>query len=108
MHGAHRDADATADAEGASDFAPDRVDGRNKVVEDLVGQVLVEHALLAEAPIVKLEGLRLHDARTRHVADRDLGEVGLAGGRTQAGELIGRKLDGVVPALLTIFAGSLK
>ena len=105
MFGAHCDANTTTDAEGTRDFTPDGINGRDEVVEDLVREVLMEHALLAVTPVIEFQRLGLDDARTWHVADRDLSEVGLARGRAEAGELVRRELDGVVPARIAVREG---
>jgi hypothetical protein len=53
VFGAHCDANTTTDAEGTRDFTPDGINGRNEVIEDLVREVLMEHALLAVTPVIE-------------------------------------------------------
>ena len=61
-----------------------------------VGDGLVERALVAEAPQVQLQALELDEQLVGHVGDAHRGEVGLAGHRAQAGELVGLADDLVV------------
>src|SRR5438067_2809966 len=71
----------------------ERVD---QVVQNAIGDVLVEVAFVAEAPQVELQAFELDDLRTRNVTDRKRREVGLARHRTDAGELGADALDLVV------------
>src|ERR671913_2528573 len=54
---------------------PERLAGGDEIVEDLVGQRFVEHALIAKFEQVILEGLELDAGRVRYVRDPDLTEV---------------------------------
>src|SRR5690554_3132363 len=93
---------AAADVEVADNGRPAWVDRGDQVVEDLVGDLLVEGALVAVRPEVQLERLQLHDLLVRDIADGDRGEVGLAGYRADASELRRRDLDLVVPLRLGV------
>src|ERR687885_2170787 len=68
----------------------------HQIVQNPVGDVLVEVALLTEAPQVKLQAFELDDLRAWNVGDRKGREVGLARHRTDAGELGADALDFIV------------
>src|SRR5690606_39011417 len=61
--------------------------GAGQVVEDLVGDRLVEAAAVAEGPEVQLQRFQLDAQRIGHVFELQRGEVRLPGLRAQAGEL---------------------
>ena len=71
----------------ALDARAPRRDRGHQVVEDAVGDRLVEGALVAVRPEVELPRLELDAELVGHVLDADGGEVGLAGLGAQAGEL---------------------
>src|SRR5262245_6106747 len=79
--------DPAAYPEVAHHLDPARGRHRHEVVEDAVGHVLVESALVAVRPDVELDALELHELLVRHVADADGREVGLARLGAEAGEL---------------------
>src|SRR5262249_13610843 len=58
--------------------------GGYEVVQDAVGHVLVERALVSERPHVELHRLQLDDVMVGHVADPDGGEVRLPRARAEA------------------------
>ena len=51
---------------------------RDQIVEDLVGDALVEDAAVAELDQVVLQRLQLDAARVGHVGDANLAEIGQA------------------------------
>src|SRR5207249_4563575 len=79
--------DAAADREVPLHPEVARREHGDQVVEDAVGDRLVEVALVAERPQVQLERLQLDALLAGDVADAEGGEVGLAGERAEAGEL---------------------
>ena len=105
MLGHHRRIDAAAHQKLGGQAHEARVRGLDQVVEDPVGDVLVEGAFLAEGPDVELQGLEFHAARIGHVVQLQGGEVRLAGLGAQAGELRHGDVDGVIPARVGIFEG---
>src|SRR5262245_17851535 len=84
--GDHR-VDAAADPEITHHGHAARPDRGHQVVEDAVGDVLVEVSLVAERPEVELQRLQLDAQARRDVLDADGREVRLPGPRAQAGEL---------------------
>jgi hypothetical protein len=56
------------------------------VVEDRVGHLLVERALVAVAPEVHLQALQLEAQLVADHVDREVREVGLPGQRAVAGD----------------------
>src|SRR4051812_19595839 len=68
--------DSTAHQEIADDSHALRTDRRDEIVEDAVGDVLVESALVAIAPEVELEALQLDAGVLGRIADLDRREVG--------------------------------
>src|SRR5688500_3683630 len=68
--------DAAADGEVADDGHAPRLAGGDQVVENLIGDRLVEHAAVAEVDHVVLERLQLDAAVAGRVGDADLAEVG--------------------------------
>src|SRR5690242_16520122 len=87
--------DAAADVPVGGDGHAAGGEGGDEVVEDAVGDVLVEVPLVPEAPQVQLERLELDDALVGHVGEHHGGEVGLARHRAQA-----RELGGLAPHLV--------
>jgi hypothetical protein len=55
MLGLNRDLDAAAKIEVGHDPAPARVERSNKIIEDHVGDVFVEDALVSELPQIEFE-----------------------------------------------------
>src|SRR5205807_5356738 len=93
----HHGVDAAPDEPvGANGHAPGG-HGLDQVVEDAVGDVLVEGALVPVAPQVELQRLELDDGRAWDIGDGDGGEVGLTRHGTHAGELRGLAAHLVVP-----------
>src|SRR5207248_7566637 len=92
----HDRVDSTANEEVADHFAPPRLQRADQVVEDPVGDRLVEGAFVPVAPEVELEALQLHAGAIRHVRDLDGGKVRLAGHGADAGELRALEPDFVI------------
>src|SRR5262245_36798010 len=97
LHSHHR-LDATADREIADDGHAPRLNGADQVVEDLVGDVLVEDAAVPEFDQVVLERFELDAARVGDVGDSDLTEIRQSGLRAERGEL-GALNDDLIVAL---------
>jgi len=76
---------------------------RDEVVQDPVGHLLVEGALVAEGPEVQLQGLQLHTRLVGNIADLEMREVRLPGQRAQACEFRAVEYDLIVPLGLGIF-----
>ena len=91
--GDDRRVDAAAHLELALDARAPRRDCGHQVVEDPVGDRLVECALVAVRPEIELPRLELDAELVGDVLDADGGEVGLAGLGTEAGELGALELD---------------
>lgn len=81
------DGDAAARVPVAADAQPFRLQQVRQALADGDGAVLVEGAVVAEAGQIQLQALRLDQPVARHIVDDDVGEVGLARHRAQAGEL---------------------
>ena len=88
----HHCFDAAADRKVADDRHPARLEGRDEIVKDLVGDVLVKDAAVSELDHVVLERFQLDAPRVRDVRDADLAEIGKARFRTKRREL--RAIDG--------------
>ena len=59
----------------------------DQVLADAHGAVLVEGAMIAEAPEVELQRLRLDEPFVGRIVDDEMGEVGLTRDRADRGEL---------------------
>src|SRR3989304_2215921 len=88
--------DAAAHVEVAHYLDPARLGGGGKVVQDPVGDVLMEGPLVPVRPDVELERLELDQVLVGDVADAEGGEVGLAGAGAEAGKLGDGDVDFVV------------
>src|SRR5205814_8196405 len=88
--------------EVAHHLTPARLQRAHQVVEDTVGDRLVECSFVAEAPQVELERLQLDAELVGHVGDADGGEIRLARHRAQAGELRALEADFIIPLRLGI------
>src|SRR3954453_15990753 len=84
--------DAAPHRKISDDLHAARMDRADEVVEDLVGDVLVENAAVAEFDQVILQRLELDARRIGHVSNPDLPEIGQACFRTERCEL--RTIDG--------------
>src|ERR1700730_12406477 len=90
--------DAATHVEVPCDLTSARFQRPDEIVEDAVGDRLVERALVLVTPEVQLEALHTAAGPTGYVSDPDGGEVGLPGHRADAGELRALEPDLVVPA----------
>ncbi len=63
-----------------------RFGGFDQIVKNAIGHCLMEAALVAERPDVKLEALEFDAGFFRNIVENQRGEVRLAGLRAQAGE----------------------
>ena len=70
--------------------------GRDQVIENPVGHVLVKGALIAERPDVQLQGLEFDAQLVRDIFKVQGGKVRLAGFWAQAGELRHPDTDDVI------------
>ena len=75
------------------------------MIDDLVGDGLVEAAAITEGPQVQLQGFQLDTQLIRHIFELERGEVRLAGLRTQAGELGDFHVNLVIPLRRRVFEG---
>src|SRR5258705_2445062 len=85
--GADDGLDPTAHAEVAHYLDPAGSRHGHEVVEDAVGHIFVEGALVAIGPDIELDAFQLDERPIGHVANPDGGEVGLARLGAEAGEL---------------------
>ena len=76
--------------------------GPEQIVEDLIGDCLVERSLIAVAPQVHLETLQFDEKLVGYVGDSNRGEIGLACHGAKAGHLIGFTHDFVVSTRLGV------
>ena len=89
---------AAAHRELTGDGHAPRPAGGDEIVEDLVDDLLVEDAAIAELEKVVLERFQLETDLAGHVADFDLAEVGQSRHRTHRRELEHAMCDFVMPA----------
>lgn len=97
--------DAAADVELGGEAHESRLGRGDQVVEDAVGDVLVEVAFLAERPHVELQALQLDALLVGDVVEDQRGEIRLAGLGAQAGEFRDLHVDMVVAARVRIGEG---
>lgn len=102
---ADRDGDAAANLKGTGDLAPHGVECLNQIVENLIGQMLMENTLVTEGPIVEFQRLGFHNAWPWNVTNRQRGKIGLTCSRAKTGELRGGKLDHIRAPLVAIGKG---
>ena len=102
MLGLYRDVNAAAYRECRRDHAPSRFKCSHQVIKDCVGDMFVEDSLIAIGTQVKFQRLRLQYSVSGDIFDCELGEIGLPGGWTDAGELSCGQRDGVVPAWMLV------
>ena len=79
--------DAAADREITDDRHASRTARTDEIIENLIGDCLVEDPSVAEPDHVVLQRLQLDAARVGYVGDADLAEIGQAGHRTDRREL---------------------
>jgi len=96
--GAHGKRDSTARGELRGDDCFARRARFDEVVKNPIRDRFVERALVPIGRQVKFQGLALDAQEVRHVINIDSGEIGLAGHRTNRSEIIGFKMDPVIPA----------
>ena len=97
--------DAAAHVEAGGEAHEPGLGGADEVVEDAVGDVLVEVAFVAEAPDVEFEALQFDAAAVGDVVKRQRGEVRLPGLGTEAGELRDLHMDLVVALRVGVVEG---
>src|SRR5678816_3714651 len=100
--GPHDGLDAAADVP-VTDHLDEagRGDG-HEIVEDAIGHVLVKGAFVPVRPHVQLDRLELDQVLVGDIGDPNRREVGLAGHRTDAGELRDLEADLVVAAWMRV------
>src|SRR5690606_26669709 len=96
--GDDRRGDAAACREGARDGHTPGGAGADEVVEDLVGDGLVEDALVPELEHVIIEGLEFDTAIRQHILDADHGEIGQPRLRADRRKLRAADIDLVLAA----------
>lgn len=93
----HVGEDAAAHVEAGGQAHVAGLGGLDQVVEDAVGDVLVEMALVAEAPDVELQALQLDADLVGDVVQGQDGEIRLPGLGAEAGEFRNLHVDLVIP-----------
>src|SRR4051812_5496253 len=91
-------ADAAAGGEGGDELEAAGIQGGDEVVEDAVGDILVEDALVAEALEVHLQTFQLDALLLGRVGERERAEIGLARHRADRSELGADDFDDVIAA----------
>ena len=79
--------------------------GADQIIENPVGDVLMEGTFIAKRPDVQFKGLQFDTQLLRYVLKEQRGEVGLAGLRAQAGKFRRANADGVIPVRVRIGKG---
>jgi len=79
--------DATPDLEVSHHAHAKGPAGLDEILEDSVGDVLVERSFIAEGPEVELQGFQLQAQFGRGVCNVDGGEIGLPRSWAKTGEL---------------------
>lgn len=75
------------------ELEPPGFEGGDEVIRDPVADRFVKGSLVPVGPEIELEALQLHAELIGDVTDLDPGEIGLAGPRTEAGELRAIQMD---------------
>lgn len=88
---------AAADAPRRLHHHPLRATASYHVVENAIGDVLVENALVTKALQIDLETLQLDAFLISHVGNSQGCEIGLTGLRTHAGELMDVMFNKIIP-----------
>src|SRR5439155_25281700 len=96
--GAHRERDSTARGELRSDDCFTWCTSFDEIVKDPICDRFVEGALVPIGRQIKFQGLALNAKTVGHVIDIDSRKIRLAGHRTNRREIIGFKMDPVIPA----------
>lgn len=103
--GGHGRGDSAAWAECGDDFHSFGREDRDEVVEDAIGDVLVEDALVAELLEIHFQAFEFDAAVGGRVAEGKDAEVGLARLGAERGELRGDDFDGVIAAGKLVLEG---
>ena len=85
------------------DLHPPRLRRFDQVIQDLIGDLLMERSFIAVAPEVEFQALKLHAEFIRDVADTDLGEIRLTGLGTEAREFRAFDMDRIIAPRVRIF-----
>ena len=100
--GGMRNDDPRGDATAGSELGDQRqaagLENGRQIIEDAVGDVLVEDAFVAKRLQVQFQALEFHAEFVRDVAERQRSEVGLSRLRAHRRELRAEDLDLVVTA----------
>jgi hypothetical protein len=88
--------DAAAHVELGSETHKARLGGSDQVIQDTVGDILVEMAFVAERPDVELEAFQFDALLISDIVKDERGKIWLAGLGTQAGELRDFHMDMVI------------
>lgn len=105
MFSHHIGEDAATHVELAGQAHEAGVRGPHQVIQDAVGDGLMEMSLVPEGPDVELQALQLHAARVRNVVQEQGGKVRLAGLGAQTGEFRDLYMNMVIPARLGVVEG---
>ena len=96
--GANREGDTAARGELCSHDYLARRARFDEIVKNTICDCFVEHALVPIGRQIKFQGLALDAETVGHVIDIDSRKIRLAGHRTNRSEIIGFKMDPVIPA----------
>ncbi len=95
MRGDNHEIYATPDVEVSGDAHPFRLTGGYHRVEDGIGHILVESALVAEAPQILFDGLRFEALGIGAIFHLELREIGLPRQRAQRRKFVRREGDDI-------------
>ena len=98
-------ADTAADVKVAFDLKLPRIDGRDDIVGDAIGDCFVERTFIAIGPEVELQALELDAQFIRYIRDLDVSEVWLSGFGAETCELWAVKEDLVILCFCRIWEG---
>ena len=102
VSGGYRRVDPAADEKIAFHSHETGRGGPDQIIQDSVGDLLVEGPNIAVGPEVKFQALQLYTKLLRNVSDPDRCKIGLSRLRAKTGKLRALELNFIVPARLWI------
>ena len=96
---------SSAHKEIPDDLHEPGLDGDDQVVQNAVGDCLMEGPFITVGPQIEFEGFQFHAEFFGDVSDLDRGKIRLAGLGTEAGKLGAVKPDLVIPVRLGVWEG---
>ena len=96
IFGANRQCDSTARGKLRGHDCFPRRTSFHEIIQDAVSDRFVERALVSICSEIELERFALDAKAIRHVVDVDPGEIGLAGDRAKAGEIVRLEMDVII------------